>query len=559
MSDPTSFAPPPAGLLAQLATPRVRIMLAIGSGLLLGLCMPGHQMPFAWTVVFVPLFLALDAQRRSASGGLHRRVLGVAGLCWWVGAMLAAVSGGWVVNTAHVYGGLPLLLAHVVNVLGYGTLQGLDTFLFLGLPFLLAARHPRRLPLLVLAWSAALPPLLPRFLYWTYGQLMFAQAPLVQAADLVGSSGLNPLVVGLNLLLAGALRARLAPWSGARRSLALAAALLALGFAAAGGYGLWRMQAIAERQAVGTPLQLVGVQPNFSLKALASNPALSPSDREQSVAALLADSELALERLPADAAGPIVVVWPESAYPGAYAYNPELRGVVERWVRDRRVHLVLATLDVDDPATPGEPRRVYGATVHVAPDGRVADVYRKIVLIPFGETIPLGDWFPWYRSLLRTAIPQISEFTPGDAYTVFDVAPGVRVAPMICFDAARQEVAAGMTRAGANLGFVLANLAWFGPTTVSSQFEQYIRFRAIENRIPMLMLSQNGTSLLFDARGEPASRRLGQFTQEQLALEVRLPAVASFYARHAPWVHGAFALLLGAVLGWLALSRRSKA
>ena len=536
----------------------MQVLLAIASGLLLGLCMPGHAMPFAWTVVFVPLFLALDAQRRHASGGLGRRVLRVAGLCWSVGAMLAAVSGGWVVNTAHVYGGLPLPLAHAVNVLGYGTLQGLDTFLFLGLPFLLAARHPRRLPLLLLLWSAALPPLLPRFLYWTYGQLMFAQAPLVQAADLVGSAGLNPLVVGLNLLLAGALRARLQPRPGARRDLALAAALLAVGFAVAGGYGLWRMQAIAARQALGTPLRLVGVQPNFSLKDLASNPNLSPSDREQSVAALLADSEAALERLPGDAPGPIVVVWPESAYPGAYAYNPALREAVEAWVRVHRVHLVLATLDVDYPAAPGGARRFYGATVHLGPDGRVAGVYRKIVLIPFGETIPFGDWLPWYRALLRAAIPQISEFTPGDAYTVFDVAPGVRLAPMICFDAARHEVAAGMTRAGANLGLVLANLAWFGPTSVSQQFEQYVRFRAIENRIPMLMLSQNGTSVLFDARGETASRRLGQFTQAQLVLSVRLPEVTSFYARYAPWVHGAFAVLLAAALGWLLLPRRGQ-
>ena len=109
-----------------------------------------------------------------------------------------------------------------------------------------------------------------------------------------------------------------------------------------------------------------------------------------------------------------------------------------------------------------------------------------------------------------------------------------------------------MAANGARLGVVLANLAWFGPTTVSRQFALYVRFRAIENRMPILLLSQNGETFLIDARGQEASQRLPPFESGAFVSEVRAPRQASFYSAHARAVERAYglALLLVAALGW---------
>jgi apolipoprotein N-acyltransferase len=317
--------------------------------------------------------------------------------------------------------------------------------------------------------------------------------------------------------------------------------------AAAGVYGVLRMDAV-QAAARGAPdVRIVAIQPNFSLKRLASNPALSPSDREQSLGALLRDSERAL-REGGPSQVPTVVVWPESVYPTAYFLNEPVRELVERWVRSRGIHLVLASVDVRRTPDTASGRSVYGISVHVPPDGGEPRVYRKIFLMPWGEYIPFGDWFPFYRRLLKAWIPQIGEFQAGTEHTVFPVSEDVRLAPMICYDATQVDIAQGMTANGANLALVLANLAWFGEGTASNQFEHVIRFRAIENRQPLLFISQNGRTLIFDANGDPGERILPAFQSGALVADLKLPNTRSLFTAYGGAVNVLF--VLGAVGVW---------
>ncbi len=298
---------------------------------------------------------------------------------------------------------------------------------------------------------------------------------------------------------------------------------------------------------------MAAIQPNFSLGYLASNPALSHSDRRNSLRGLMGDTRRALQALPGEPGAPRLVVWPESVFPHPYYRAPRVWKALQNWVRGRDVHLVLTTLTEDFAGSgAGGARRLFGSAIHLSPNGASPEIYNKIALIPFGETIPFGDWFPPYRRALRAWIPQISEFEPGREFTVFRVAPGVRVAPMICFDAFRQPVAVGMRRNGANLGLVLANLAWFGRTNIADLFEFFTRFRAVETRMPHLMLSQNGRSMLLDAAGRVASPRLGQFEQGALTLAVPVPETFSFYAAHLREVQATYLVLLGLLLAGLA-------
>ena len=544
------------------------LLLVALTGVLWALASPHWQFPLTWPLVFVPLLLALDRVLRKAPARGFGRWLRVLGCTWPAGILFATLTGEWVTNTAFVYGQLPWPLAFGVNALGYGTLHGLELFWLIGVPFTLAWPHPLRAAALTTLWATTFQLFLPRFLFWTYGQLMLPAIALVQFADVLGSGGLNLLYLPLQFLLYAVLRARMFPAEVDPRAMTRAAMALGLGFLAAHAYGSWRLSALDE-PALGAPVRsvmLVGIQPNFSLAALASNPALAHSDREASLDALLSDSTAALAGLNRDPALPVLVLWPESVYPVPYFYFPAERGRVEAWVREQGVNLVLATTDMRLMGAPGQRirREVFGAAVHVAPDGHARGVYHKIVLIPWGETIPLADVIPGYRELLLNWIPQISEFTAGKEHTVFQMASPaeeknpIGVAPMICFDASVESVARGMAGNGARVGVVLANLAWFGRTSVADQFAWFARFRAIENRMPIVFLSQNGESLLLDPAGRETMPRLEQFTHGAFIARVNVPPDTRLYTRFGQWVNRGFLVALLGLLAWMWHARRTR-
>lgn len=311
---------------------------------------------------------------------------------------------------------------------------------------------------------------------------------------------------------------------------------------------------------MGKEVELLGIQPNFTLARLASNPALAHSEREQSLQALLTDSLEAVGKSLRKPGVPTVLLWPESVYPRAFRRSGRMRAQVEDWVRLANVHLMLASVDGEYlPASDGSQEwRSYGVTVHLGPNGKMRGLYRKMALIPFGETIPFGDWFPAYRKLLKALVPRISQFTPGTEHTVFTLENGVKLAPMICFDAANEAVARGMARNGARVGVVLANLAWFGRTSIASQFGFYAVFRAIENRMPILVLSQNGESFLLDSTGREASPRLPQYQRAIFAERVRVPNETPFYTLHGDGVNRLWVILLAAALVWAIWPRVNK-
>lgn len=551
---PASLSIP--GLRSPWALRRLVAILVAMSGLLLGLAAPARPVPFAWPFIFVPLFVALDLVLRGTRG--WRRWARVLACTVPVGVLMGGVSGDWVVNTAYVFGGMPRPLAYASAWLGYGGLLGLEVFLFIGLPFALAHGRPRWQLVLLALWPTVLQAYLPRFLFWSYGQMMFPVPRLVQIADVVGSVGLNFWLLPLHWLLYALVRMQYDRGWLPRRELAVLGGALAALFALSYGYGAWRMGNVAAAQARGAPVHLVGIQPNFSLMGLASNPQRTANERGQSLQALVSDSNRALLGGGVVPGVPTVVLWPESVYPVPYFEHVPARQAVERWARGLGVHLILASIDTRQPVRrPGDNRpRVYGAAIHLAPDGGEPAVYHKLTPIPFGETVPLGDVFPWWRDLYLRVISNTSDFEPGREYTVFDIAPGVRLAPLICFDAFDDGPALGMAANGATVAVVLANLAWFGNSTASRQMERFARFRAIENRIPVLQLSQNGESVLIDATGEEASRKLPLNEPGALSLEVRVGPGGSFFSRHAAWIHALYGIMLAAVLAGLGWNAR---
>jgi apolipoprotein N-acyltransferase len=108
-----------------------------------------------------------------------------------------------------------------------------------------------------------------------------------------------------------------------------------------------------------------------------------------------------------------------------------------------------------------------------------------------------------------------------------------------------------MAANGANVALVLANLAWFGRGSASQQFEQVIRFRAIENRMPVLFASQSGRTLFFNANGDTASEILPVFETGVLTVEVSPANLYAVFTHWGLWIEWGYLVLAVGLGGWV--------
>ncbi len=83
----------------------------------------------------------------------------------------------------------------------------------------------------------------------------------------------------------------------------------------------------------------------------------------------------------------------------------------------------------------------------------------------------------------------------------------------------------------------LSNLAWFGNTTASDNMVAVLRWRAIENRIPVVFASNNGESIIIGADGKNLSRQLGLFEEGALIAKLQLKSRFSFYRKYEEWIN----------------------
>ena len=229
--------------------------------------------------------------------------------------------------------------------------------------------------------------------------------------------------------------------------------------------------------------------------------------------------QLTREGLATAGAGPKVVVWPETASPFLLTEDTRARDAIAE----------AAASGKGDPATVlagtvrfGADERPRNALAAVEPDGRIAALYDKWHLVPFGEFQP--DWFP-----LPFQVVPGGGFAPGSGPTTLHL-PGLPpVAPIICYEAIYSGELVSRTDRPAWLVNV-TNDAWFGNSSGPRQHLAAARMRAVEEGLPLLRAANTGITAAFDARGHELARIA---TDMPGFLTVALPAAlpATVYSR----------------------------
>src|SRR5690606_34039071 len=438
---------------------------------------------------------------------------------------------GFMVNLKQISPPTSVLLAALFW--GYlGLSIGLACMLYRWLLLRLGGWELLAFPLSLVAVMALYPMLFKT--HFADGQVNFL--PALQAVELTGAAGLDAVMALFAVLLYRLVikrAVRTGPQSVVANRLAW---LLVLGWL---GYGLVAVQSWDQRIQQWDTRRIGLVQPDDAITLDIPEPPPGYS-REYPW-----EME-ATERLVA--AGAEWVAWPEARYKG-YFDNYSVRQRYGREVARTGVPLIFH--DVERRWLNAE-QTSYNTVALLDGQGELAARYRKMLRMPFGEYLPE----PWSWPLLRSINDRVfGEFLrplgAGDEHVEF-VLNGMRVIPMVCYEAAFNDFVAGAVDddgAGKAL-LLLSQDNWFGESSQPLQHGNMAIRRGVENRLPMVHLINNGPSVATAPNGRVLARGPA-FNRAELLVRVPFDSASggSFFSRYpGAFINTVYATLAGLVL-----------
>jgi len=250
--------------------------------------------------------------------------------------------------------------------------------------------------------------------------------------------------------------------------------------------------------------------------------------------------------------GAEIIIWPETSKKH-YLDNANVRATYKNNVQKFEASLLFQdTENILDPESNKELTR-WNSAVMLNDSGTTVGRYNKIKRIPFGEYIPLlegnsrlGIWLTRYLGGFYT------NYSAGDSPQLFKHAK-VNLIPLICYETTFPQFVASAVNSTAhkahkNKGTVLVGLSndgWFRSVQQSNQHIRASVLRAVENRLPLVHVVNNGPSIvvmpsgkiIFESDAQTAGGYIVDVPHSQFAQ-------GSFYSRH-PRV---FSTLLGIFL-----------
>ncbi|KXS41472.1 MAG: apolipoprotein N-acyltransferase [Candidatus Frackibacter sp. T328-2] len=183
-----------------------------------------------------------------------------------------------------------------------------------------------------------------------------------------------------------------------------------------------------------------------------------------------------------------IIFWPETAIP--FVLNEEngfWQNYLFRKISRINTPLFTGALNKIDG-------KVYNQVFLVNTNAQITDSYNKMSLVPFGEYIPL-------RNIMPTNIKELmSDKSAGEKINSFSL-NGFKWGSPICSEILNPELVSKIAR---DNHFLVnpSNEAWFKKSNASLEIWQTAIFRAVENRIPIIKVSNTGISGIINAHGK---------------------------------------------------------
>jgi len=439
-----------------LRRPWIRdVFLPASSGLLLLLCFPTFPFSFLAFFAWVPLLVSLEGKgpRRRFQSGWIAGVVFFAFLVYWLNT---------VTRTGYCLLVLYLSLYPAVFCMLLGRLRGPFARPLWGGLIWAELEYLRSIGPLSFSWGLL-------------GHTQWSIPQLTHSAGWWGVYGLSFLLMAANLCLAEI-------WLSRREK------------RRARNAWIWPLALLAIVAVVGGP---TGETPESSRRfRVALVQGNYPQDDKWAVSVGdTLDRYLGLSDAAA-AERPNLIIWPETAIPDVLTQRPPLRMEIDRWVEAHGIPLLLGAVSSE-----GTGAGYYNSAFLVSPSGQEGTTwnrYDKNHLVPWGEMVPLGRFFPFIEKMVEDQGG--GDYLPGKVLPVFEV-DGVHFGVLICFESTLATLAREYARQDVDMLVVITNDAWFGPSTAPYQHAIQSSFRAVECGVPVVRATNTGWTSAFDRRG----------------------------------------------------------
>jgi apolipoprotein N-acyltransferase len=190
---------------------------------------------------------------------------------------------------------------------------------------------------------------------------------------------------------------------------------------------------------------------------------------------------------------PDLIVWPETATPFYFIYNPDLTKIIQDLVSETKTNFLIGSPSFIRKANKIE---YYNSAYLLGPEGTVTGKYDKTHLVPFGEYVPLKKWLPFIGKIVEN----VGDFCSGKKGSTVSL-NGNNLGVLICYELIFPYLARAEVKNGAGLLVNITNDAWYGTTSAPYQHFSMAVFRAIENRRTLARAANTGISGFIDPVG----------------------------------------------------------
>lgn len=251
-----------------------------------------------------------------------------------------------------------------------------------------------------------------------------------------------------------------------------------------------------------------------------------------------------------------IIIWPE-AQSKKYLDNHTVKRAYQQSMSLLNKDLIFQDTQHIRDSISGDVIKKYNTALMINGNGQEVGSYQKMKRIPFGEYVPILEKDSYLSKRIENLFGDFSsELSKGEAHQVFKHSK-INIIPLICYETTFPEFvgeAVKQTLAQRNLavGTVLVGLSndgWFGSTHLPYQHIMPSALRAVENRLPLIHVANNGPSIVATPDGNVIFT--SEF-QQSAGYVVDVPHSSaeqgSFYSRHPSLFTNAIRLLFVLIL-----------
>ena len=186
-----------------------------------------------------------------------------------------------------------------------------------------------------------------------------------------------------------------------------------------------------------------------------------------------------------------LVIWPETAFPGTISedsQDPQYEKITGL-SRKLNTPFLIGTFEEKN-------KEIFNSLILINGMNALGS-YQKTKLLAFGEYLPFGKHFP----KLKEMFPMVSDLTHGTGPVVLKH-PKTLIGTQICYEGLFDGFSTQLQKKKARIFINVTNDSWFGQTSEPYQHMYMTMARAIENRRPLIRVTNTGISTVILSDGK---------------------------------------------------------